>query len=392
MNVPIKTLVLVFAVPFCPYQVLKGEEGVPDWKRHVVHSGEDCYTVVAADFTGDGRPDIISNTRKTTRLFVNPDWQEIVLEDNPEHGFAHSEVFDVDGDGDDDFIGARYSPGSIFWFERPNDPVTERWTIHLVEDQINGIHGLIRGDVDGDGKLDLLATSSEPKIPFPDSLAWLRIPPEPRKAARWERFIFAKNDAPGLTHYLGFGDVNGDGRPDAATGAKGGPYAVPGTGDYFAWWEATADPTQVWTKHMIAEDQTGATNIHPADVDGDGRVDFIASRGHGRGVVWFESPDWKEHTIHATIWKPHCLAVIDMDRDGDIDAAAGGHADQLVAWFENDGHGHFTTRIVGRGQESYDLRAVDIDVDGNLDLLIAGRHSKNCVWYENPAASARAVP
>ena len=392
MNVLIKTLVLVFVVSACPYQSLHGEEGASRWKKHVIHSGEDCFTVIAADFTGDGRPDIISNSNNKTRLFVNPDWQEIVLADHPEHGFAHSEVIDVDGDGDDDYIGAQYSPGLIFWFERPDDPLREHWTVRLVEDQINGIHGLIRGDVDGDGKLDLLATSALPKNPFPDSLAWLRIPPKPREAARWKRDIFANHDAPGLTHYLGFGDVNGDGRPDAATGAKGGPYAVPGTGDYFAWWEAPADPTQVWAKHLIAKDQSGATNIHPADVNGDGKVDFIASRGHSRGVLWFESPDWKEHTIHATIKKPHCLVAIDMDRDGDVDAATGGHPDKLVAWFENAGNANFTTHIVGRGQESYDLRAIDIDVDGHLDLLVAGRASQNVVWYENPATSAKTAP
>jgi len=145
--------------------------------------------------------------------------------------------------------------------------------------------------------------------------------PGPRGAAQWERFIFARKDAPGLTHYLGFGDVNGDGRPDAATGAKGGPHATPGTGDYFAWWEAPADPTQVREKHLVAKDQSGATNIHPADVNGDGKVDFIVSRGHGRGIVWFESPNWQEHIIHATMKEPHCLVVIDFDGDGDIDAA-----------------------------------------------------------------------
>ena len=298
-----------------------GDDGVSGWKKHVVHSGQSCMTVVVANFSGDGRPDIISNSDSTTRLFLNPEWQEIVLDENPDHNFIHSEVIDVDGDGDNDYIGARYSPGLIVWFEQPADPLSQRWNIRLVDGQVNGIHGLIRGDVDGDGNLDLLATSAQLTNPFPDSLAWFRMLPGPRRAAQWERFIFARKDAPGLTHYLGFGDVNGDGRPDAATGAKGGPQATPGTGDYFAWWEAPADPTQVREKHLVAKDQSGATNIHPADVNGDGKVDFIASRGHGRGVVWFESPNWQEHIIHATMKEPHCLIVIDFDGDGDIDAA-----------------------------------------------------------------------
>ena len=88
--------------------------------------------------------------------------------------------------------------------------------------------------------------------------------------------------------------------------------------------------------------------------------------------------------MHATLKEPHCLVAIDMDSDGDVDAATCGYGDKLVVWFKNDGHGRFTTHIVGREQESYDIRAVDIDVDGNLDLLIAGRGSQNVVWYENP--------
>ena len=56
---------------------------------------------------------------------------------------------------------------------------------------------------------------------------------------------------------------------------------------------------------MISDQEPGATNIHPADVNGDGKMDFIASRGHGRGVIWFEGPDWIWHDIDAEIKEPH---------------------------------------------------------------------------------------
>ncbi len=354
------------------------------WTKHVVHTGFHTNTAIGGDFTGDGIPDVISNSGGKTRLFVAPKWKEIVLDDDPKHSCIHSEVIDVDGDGDLDWIGARYSPGLVFWLEQPAKPLTERWHYHLVDDQINGIHGLLKGDIDGDGKLDLLANSAQPKKPFPNSLAWLRIPRNPRTADRWQRYIFANQDAPGLSHYLGFGDVNSDGRPDAASAAKGGPSAVPGTGDWFAWWEAPQDPRKIWTKHLIADGQPGATCIHPADVNGDGKTDFIASRGHGRGVVWFEAPKWKLHEIHATLKEPHCLVAIDMDADGDIDAATCAYGDKIAAWFENDGKGNFKTHIVGTNQEAYDIRAIDMDRDGDLDLLIGGRGSKNVVWYANP--------
>ncbi len=355
------------------------------WKKHVVHEGFRTNTAVAADYTGDGKVDIIANNDDKTRLFVAPDWKETVISDSPQHGFIHSETFDVDGDGDPDFIGARYSPGLIVWLENPGGAPTGLWKERLISDQLNGIHGLLAGDVDKDGKMDLLANSAQPVgTDYPVSLAWLPIPKAAREASSWDVNIFAKEDAPGLTHYLGLGDVNGDGRPDAATGAKGKPAL---DGNYFAWWEAPADAKAVWTKHLIAKDQLGATNIHPVDVNADGKCDFIASRGHGEGVVWFEGPSWKRHEIHATIKEPHALIVLDFDGDGDQDAATCAFGSREAYWFENDGKGGFTNHLVAKDQAAYDIRAADLDGDGDLDLLIAGQASNNVAWYENPKKS-----
>lgn len=353
-----------------------------EWKKHVVHTGFHTNTAVAADFNQDGLVDVIANSDNKTRLFVAPDWREILLDIG--HNCIHSESMDVDGDGDMDWIGARYQPGLIFWLECPENPIAQFWRFHLVDDQVNGIHGLLKGDVDGDGQLDLLANSAQPLEPIPNSLVWLSVPENPRRANGWERHVFSKGDAPGLSHYLGFGDVNGDGRPDAATGAKGGPSDKTKMGDWFAWWEAPADPKNVWEKHLLANNQPGATNIHPADINGDGQVDFVASRGHGRGVIWFEAPDWTIRDIHPTLKEPHCLAVADLDNDGDLDAATCAFGDRIAAWFENDGKGGFTTHVLDRDQEAYDIRAIDMDNDRDLDLLVAGRGSKNVVWYENP--------
>ncbi len=353
-----------------------------EWKRHVVFEGASNQTAIAGDFTKDGRPDVITSAGGKTRLFVAPDWKEIILDDTDGYRFIHSETWDIDGDGDLDYIGARYQPGLIVWLEQPDDPLNDKWLLRIISEDLNGIHGVIQGDVDGDGRLDILGTSAQPvKTKYPESLVWLRAPANPKSKTRWDAYSFADRDAPGLTHYLGFGDVNGDGRPDAASGAKGKPSP---NGNYFAWWEAGKDPREVWKKHMIAEGQIGATNVHPADVNRDDKVDFVASRGHGQGVVWFEAPEWKEHGIHPTLKEPHSLLVTDMDGDGDLDAATCAFGDKEAWWFENDGHGRFMNHLVTTNQEAYDIRAFDMDLDGDLDLLIGGRGSNNVVWCENP--------
>ena len=59
--------------------------------------------------------------------------------------------------------------------------------------------------------------------------------------------------------YVALGDVNGNGRPDGASATKDSP------GDnWFAWWEQGKDSRQPWTKHTIADNQVGATNIQIA--------------------------------------------------------------------------------------------------------------------------------
>ena len=385
----LRPVVIVCSLLLTSLSVLSDEGG---WEKHIVVEGSRSMTAVAGDVTGDGLPDVITDCDFKTRLLVAPDWKEIILDDRSTEGkrkpgntgaYIHSEIYDIDGDGDLDYVAARYNPGLIVWFEQPAKPLSERWVKRIIDNNIHGIHGLIKGDVDGDGKSDLLATSAQPREPFPESLAWFKTPDSPRNTERWTPHIFAKNDAPGLTHYLGVGDINGDGRLDAATGAKGGPQATT-PGEWFAWWEAPLDATLPWKKHLIGDDHPGATNIHPADVNQDGKFDFIASRGHGQGVIWFEAPNWEIHEIDPLIKEPHCLVVRDLDGDGDMDAATCAFGDKVARWYENDGLGSFASHFVGKNQEAYDIRATDMDLDDDLDFLIAGRGSNNVVWYENP--------
>ena len=363
-----------------------------EWKKHLVVEAQRgmVNSAVAADWNSDGKNDVIASLDGKVVLLLSPDWKSHTLHEfraglsrnKPRTACIHSCLLDVDGDGDQDFVG---SNNTVFWLECPDNPLAGPWKYRTVDDEILGTHCLITGDVNRDGKLDLIANSGRAaqQTSIPNSLVWLEVPKNPRSANKWIRHVFAKGDAPGGSHYTGFGDVNGDGLPDISCAAKGGD-KFPG-GQWFAWWEQSKDGKLPWKKHILADNQPGATNIMPADLNADGHVDYFATRGHGHGVLWFKGPDFNLIEIDPEILAPHSLDLADLDNDGDLDAiTCSKDPVGVAAWYENNSKGLFTKHIIDRNQGSYDTRTIDMDSDGDLDVLIAGHTSNNVVWYENP--------
>jgi hypothetical protein len=370
-----------------------------DWKTHVIQPPDgvkgQINTAVAADFDKDGNMDVMASYGGLVTFYRGPDWKRSIVHRFPGHdnprarGCIHSTLLDVDGDGDADYVG---SNGVVFWLECPEDPSQGPWTYRLIDDEIKGVHCVMTGDVDQDGRLDLIANSFQTAkvTSVPESITWMTVPKDVKAGGKWQRQVFADKDAPGGNHYMGFGDVNGDGRPDIACGAKGGE-KFPG-GEWFAWWEQPPGGKLPWKKHMLAANEPGASNILPADVNGDGHIDYVASRGHGQGVLWFKSSgatngtvSFKLIDIDKTIVTPHSLDVGDIDLDGDIDiATCGSKPTGEAAWYENDGKGNFTRHNLLTDQSSYDTRLVDMDKDGDPDILIGGKTNRTVIWLENP--------
>lgn len=361
------------------------------WKRHLIvdHAKTSINSAVASDFNDDGHLDVIVSYEGGVFVQIGPSWRKTQVHkfdpansrNKPGKACIHSCLIDVDGDGDQDFVGSNQT---LFWLECPDDPFSgSLWKYRTIDDEILGSHCVLPGDVNQDGQIDLIANSfqDETKTKFPHSIVWLEIPHDPINAKHWVRHVFADRDAPGGSHYMGLGDLNYDGRPDITCGAKGEPFPH---GNWFAWWEQPADGTKPWKKHLLSDKHPGATNIHPVDVNGDKPMDIVATRGHGKGVIWFKGPDFKQVEIDSEIVGPHTLVTADLDDDGDNDIAVCGRGDNgTAAWYQNDGEGRFQRYDIDHGQGSYDLRAIDMDGDGDLDLLNAGHQSRNIVWYEN---------
>ena len=374
-------------------QASGAQASAPNWLRNAFPLPESIWSVEAVDANADGKLDIIAMGETKVFALVAPDWKQYILADTKEPKLLYCVAFDADDDGDKDIGLGRYrvpwieyrqareagkvaeepkGPDfSVAWIENKGS-VDQAWPLQVIDRELNGIHGIWSGDIDADGRKDLIVDSIMGPL-FAKSLAWFKAPAG--RNAAFERHIITKGGADGRPHYLDFADVNGDRRGDVLLGDSGG-----GT---FTWWENTGKEGE-WTKHLVAKEK-GATNIKAVDVNADGRIDVVASCGHGLGIFWFEAPAWKKHIIDADLESPHALAVGDFDSDGDPDVATASFTALVVRWYQNDGRGSFVRHDIdlANKQQAYDLKTADVDGDARLDLILAGRESRNVVWYRN---------
>jgi len=234
----------------------------------------------AGDFTGDGWPDILLASTSNTTLYVNPKgemrrWDEFRNIIPPGPTVAEVSVMkDIDGDGKPDFV--YMSGGAIRWAkpdpEKPNGP----WLSTQVGAQGTYVaHGIGAGDVNGDGKIDIL-----------NAYGWWENPGK-ADTPMWKYHpqAFGRQNGRGAPSgaEMCVYDVNGDGMNDVVTVLQAHVFGI-------AWYEQKRDAQKniSFVQHMISDDFAaknagGVTFSEPhgstcADMDGDGIPDFVVGK------------------------------------------------------------------------------------------------------------------
>lgn len=238
----------------------------------------------AYDFTGDGWPDVLSTDLRPISLYVNPEGESrrwngyLVL---PQITTEIVLFKDIDGDGKPEVI---YGGGGIYAYAKPDpsDP-TKPWIVHPISEpgEPVNIHGLGVGDINGDGRKDLITPAG-----------WYEQPPA-GSSESWT--LHPQNFGPGGAEMCVY-DVNGDGLPDVVTSLRAHGFGL-------AWYEQKRDKSGniTFTQHMIMDDfstknpgNVTFSELHGlacADMDGDGIPDIVTGKRYWSHLDSYTDPD-----------------------------------------------------------------------------------------------------
>ncbi|SEW51657.1 FG-GAP repeat domain-containing protein [Chitinophaga arvensicola] len=238
-------------------------EGPAYFKRHYIGPVKqfaeywDDFSTIPFDVNGDGRMDYITGGwfGKTLVWKENPgkesEWKEHVIA--TPGNIETTRAWDLDGDGIPEII-----PNT------PNDPLTiyhhanGAFTAHQLLDRKSG-HGLGCGDINGDGRTDLVVPEG-----------WLEAPASPYSAA-WifhPEFNLGTASVPVIV-----ADVNKDGLADLIAG-QGHDYGLD-------WYEQKKDAKtnkRSWIKHVIDPYNSQYHTMEWVDIDGDGDPELMTGK------------------------------------------------------------------------------------------------------------------
>lgn len=337
-----------------------------------INGYSDNFFAYIHDFNADQKNDILilGFPGKEARLYLNPGthddkpWPMHIVADVVDN---ESPVFtDITGDGKPEIVCS--TGGKFGWFAPNWDKPTEKWSFVAVSDDMKVAkftHGLGVGDVNGDGKLDLL----EARRWWENQGAGVaRSSPDLASPAPWPQHNFAAGIGGGAQMFAY--DFDGNGKNDVFTSLAAHRYGVAvylqdkHTGDMMT------SPT-IRTKGGFSK--VGSR----VKIDSDGKeipgtFEDLSGPHWTRVMLASEQPQDNDYGI--VFSQPHAAYLADIDGDGVKDIVTGKRY-----WAHNghdpDEHGHrviywYQTKRDGNGGVDFIPHLVDAESGVGVDVQV----------------------
>jgi hypothetical protein len=332
---------------------------------------------------------------------IAPGWEKHVI--GQQNSPIYLYVEDIDGDGDLDVaattdVHPRGTNSEVAWYRNnlKQGLTWEKIVISSADPATNpivGAAGIIMADIDGDGRKDAVVVTGNVLSPKGD-VYWFKAPADPATSP-WQRFTLETGvaDSYGKVYTM---DANGDGKQDIIIGGNRGAalFLNPGNAD---------QPGAVWTKVSLPE-ETGAS-IYLDDMNNDGKTDVVNSHtgfsatGYVGNVSWLDvlfmggKIAFNRTMIDSASIRAFDVNTIDVNKDGRKDVLVSSFMVPGIYWYEQPANSgdSWIQHLVSNTYDGTDMYTGDIDKNGNTDLIISGLFYNKISWFSYSWENSQAL-
>jgi hypothetical protein len=259
-----------------------------EWKTQNIGKTGNVETTRSWDIDGDGISEIVpnnpGNSLKIFRLATNAQgkgtgkFTEYIVHDTQGHGLGFG---DINGDGRGDLI---ISSG---WLEAPQKPFSEKWVFHREFELKKASIPVIVADVNKDGASDLIFGQGHDY-----GLDWLEQRKDNAGNRSWYKHTIDASAS--QYHTMEWTDLDNDGSPELITGKRyrahgdNDPGAADPIGLYYFKWNGKSFEKNVISYGPLGEGKGTGNYFVVTDLDGNGRKDIAVGGKDGLFVFYNE--------------------------------------------------------------------------------------------------------
>jgi len=349
------------------------------------------YAVSIEDMNRDGKPDIVAINQTQAVWFENPSWtKHVILDGGTKKDNVCFSTHDIDGDGKPDLaIGADWqatntkSGGSLQWIGSKDG-----WKVHALGEEPT-LHRMRWGDVDGDGKRELVVMPlhgrGNARTDTADASSWqgdgvriLVFRPGADPHAAWTQEV--ADNTLHIVHNFIVTDFDGKRGEEIVTASREGVHVL------------HREPGGKWTRTRIGSGSPGEIKL--GKLAAKTRALATIEPWHGNSIAVYregkkKNAEWTREVIEDKLTGGHAIGWADFDGDGVDDVVAGWRDKQYgLALYRLGKDGKWSKQPIETGaMAAEDLAVGDLNGDGRPDIVAAGRASSNVKIYWNAGVS-----